>query len=127
MAASIRCWYSSGGNGGRSLIRSRTKAGRGSEPTTEAGKKRPIELFSLPEFAGEFEVLLGIDLHILTRRIRVRHLNSAFNHLLEQMDQVSLFERGGFPEGFAGELAASFMKMLDQLVGSSRTEFCDAG
>src|SRR2546429_9323207 len=38
----MRCSYSARANGGRPLIKSRTNAGRGSDPTTEVGNKTLI-------------------------------------------------------------------------------------
>ena len=52
-------------------------------------------------FLREIQILLRIDLHILARRIDRNHPRPRFDHLLEQMDRVSLLEGTGLAKRFS--------------------------
>src|SRR5947209_19960058 len=136
MAACMRRSYAAGGNGGRPRIKSRTKAGRGSEPTTEVGNSvficrlesaqlvpSPITL-RLPIAPSQFKILLRIHLHVIARGIRVRDLHTRLNHLLEQMNQIGLFKARGLAERLAAISLARLVIMFAQLRRPDCREFC---
>src|SRR5262245_45655950 len=71
----------------------------------------------LPELLGQIEVLLRIDFRIVSRRVRMGHCHTAFDHVLKQMDQIGFLERWRFAKRFAAVLLAAMMIMLLESCG----------
>src|SRR5437773_9848252 len=119
--------------GDSSEMRSRTKSGRGMEPTTLVGNRRPYGGFidfllkesgsSLRSDAGvggdvqpvavcQRVIFLGVDLHVIPVRRDEMDGDALLDHFLEQQNQISLFKNLRLAPGFAGELVLQAMKML---------------
>src|SRR2546427_5998805 len=87
----MRCSYSCRLSGGRSLIKSRTKAGRGREPTTEVGKSLamieirttndecPLKIrMTNDEIRKESETRMTKDEHQIGPAVSIRHSDFGF-------------------------------------------------
>src|SRR5258706_116585 len=115
-------------------MRSRTNAGRGSEPTTEVAKRTRLLMcegnssgpLASPVFLRQLEIFLRVHFQIVSRRVGVGQFDAGFNHFLIEMNQVRLLEECRFAKWFAGKLLPRTMKMFAQLSRSSGSKLRDA-
>src|SRR6185369_10832936 len=79
-----------------------------------------------PMLAGVVKVLLCIDFDVAARGIDVGEGLTAFDHFLEEEDQIGFFEDGGFPPRAAGKFAAAAVIMVAQTGGAGGRKLGDA-
>ena len=68
----------------------------------------------LPVLSGVFEIFLRVDLDVTAWCINMSHRDTALDHVLQKVDQVSLLENLGFAPWPASKFAATEMIMLAQ-------------